>query len=185
MLWIPLWLNLGSRLASSQQQPDPLLDSDSKLGGPAPEDSPSKPLPPLSPPSSVPFKLSTRYGSYLSLLARADVLAIIIAQFCNSWGLYGLISWLPTFYAQNTGGGMGATDYASGSGPGTAEVLFTVAPYLLQGACGVVSGYVGDAIIRERTFGVMTKKIVRARDDRSPTRTLAFECISIEQQCGV
>ena len=38
-----------------------------------------------------------------ALLTKKPVLAIIVAHFCNNWGLYVLLSWLPSYFASELG----------------------------------------------------------------------------------
>ncbi len=59
------------------------------------------------PPSSSPG-LSWSEAKYL--LGRKEVQAILVAQYTQSWGIYGLLSWLPSYY--NKVGGTG--DRAAG-----------------------------------------------------------------------
>ncbi len=33
-----------------------------------------------------------------ALMRRREVWAICVAQYCQSWGMYGLLSWLPSFF---------------------------------------------------------------------------------------
>ena len=37
------------------------------------------------------------------LLSLPSVRAIAMAQYCQSWGMYGLLSWLPSYYTQQFG----------------------------------------------------------------------------------
>jgi len=69
------------------------------------------------------------------LLRRREVLAICGAQYCGSWGLYGLISWLPTFYSDQYG--VPLSDLPQ----------LTFAPYLLQAGVGVAAGFLADRLI--------------------------------------
>ena len=64
----------------------------------------------------------------LPLLQRREVLAICVAQYCGSWGLYGLLSWLPTFFSDYYK--IELQDLAS----------FTLLPYVVQGGVGALTG---------------------------------------------
>lgn len=66
----------------------------------------------------------------LPLLRRREVLAICVAQYCGSWGLYGLLSWLPTFFS----------DYYKVELQDLAS--FTLLPYIVQGGVGALTGFV-------------------------------------------
>lgn len=76
-----------------------------------------------------------RNDTYLevrALLAKREVLAIVVAQYTQSWGLYGLLNWLPT-YIEN--------EFRV---PVSSLASFTALPYLLQGAVGLAAGVVAD-----------------------------------------
>ena len=58
---------------------------------------PSTSSPPSSlPPSSPSSGLSWAEAKYL--LGRKEVQAILVAQYTQAWGIYGLLSWLPSYY---------------------------------------------------------------------------------------
>jgi len=76
-----------------------------------------------------------RNDTYLEvreLLAKREVLAIVVAQYTQSWGLYGLLNWLPTYIEHEF------------RVPVSSMASFTALPYLLQGAVGLASGVVAD-----------------------------------------
>lgn len=64
----------------------------------------------------------------VSILTRREVLAICASQYCQSWGMYGLLNWLPTFFKDFYH--VEIADLAS----------YTLMPYVLQGALGAASG---------------------------------------------
>jgi len=66
------------------------------------------------------------------LLRTRPVAAICVAQYCGSWGLYGLISWLPTFFSERYGV------------PLEGLPALTVAPYALQALVGLAVGAAAD-----------------------------------------
>ena len=66
------------------------------------------------------------------LMMKKEVLAIVVAQYTQSWGLYGLLNWLPSYIEQEFG--VQVSDLA----------YFTALPYLLQGAVGLASGVIAD-----------------------------------------
>lgn len=39
-------------------------------------------------------------AGFIALLKRREVWAIGVAQYCQSWGLYVLLNWLPTFFSE-------------------------------------------------------------------------------------
>eukprot|EP00128_Syssomonas_multiformis_P005964 Colp12_sorted_trinity150504_noHs@24495 len=78
--------------------------------------------------SNVPWKL---------IFSRPEVWAILVNQFCNSWGTYVLISWLPSYYNDVYKVDINEIGY------------FTVLPYICQGIMGVIVGWLGDFAIKK------------------------------------
>jgi len=71
-----------------------------------------------------------------ALVKRREVQAIIVAQYTQSWGLYGIMNWLPSYIEQQFQVPVGNLDQ------------FTVLPYLLQGGVGVMAGICADSAIQ-------------------------------------
>ena len=86
------------------------------------------------------------FEEWSGLIRTREVRAICVAQFAQSWGGYGLLSWLPTYFEEALG--VPVADLAA----------FTVLPYFIQGVLGVGSGLWADALIRE---GKCSVKLVR------------------------
>jgi ACS family sodium-dependent inorganic phosphate cotransporter len=114
LLWLPLWLPL-------------------RIPGPAP----AALRVPGAPGASLSWRASAAaaWAELRPLLSTRPVLALCAAQYCGSYGLYGLISWLPTFFSEQYGV------------PLAGLPALTVAPYLLQGGVGVVAGAWADAAL--------------------------------------
>ena len=72
------------------------------------------------------------------LIKRPAVQAICVAQFAQSWGMYGLLSWLPTYF--HDAQGVELADLAA----------FTFVPYILQGVVGLCVGALADDLINTR-----------------------------------
>jgi len=62
------------------------------------------------------------------------VLAICVAQYTGSWGLYGLLNWLPTYFTDVYGVEVG--DLGG----------YTFVPYVVQGGVGVLAGLAADGL---------------------------------------
>ncbi|KIZ02030.1 major facilitator superfamily transporter [Monoraphidium neglectum] len=69
------------------------------------------------------------------LLAQREVWAICLCQYCQSYGMYGLLTWLPTFFSDYYGVEVG--DLGG----------FTLLPYVVQGGVGAASGALADKMI--------------------------------------
>ena len=76
-----------------------------------------------------------------TLLSSPPVWAIIAAQYGQSWGMIGLLSWLPTYYNQRFGV------------PLESLSNFTVLPYFLQMVVAVSAGFLADHV--RKTFQII------------------------------
>jgi ACS family sodium-dependent inorganic phosphate cotransporter len=111
LLWLPLWLPLsipGARPAAAAA---------------------------ASPEASWSDAAADAWRELAPLLRTSPVRALCAAQYCGSFGLYGLIAWLPTFFSERY-------DIPLAGLP-----ALTVAPYLLQGGVGVAAGAAADALL--------------------------------------
>ncbi|KAF9987720.1 hypothetical protein BGZ75_000191 [Mortierella antarctica] len=82
------------------------------------------------------------------LLARREVWAIIISQFCNSIGFFVMQSWIPTFYLDFYGVDVGKIGY------------YAVLPSAVQGFMGFIAGYLGDLAIQDWNWTPLTVRRV-------------------------
>ena len=80
----------------------------------------------------------TSFAIWTELIRRKEVRAICVAQFTQSWGMYGLLSWLPTYF--NEAQGVDLADLPA----------FTFAPYILQGVVGFGVGMIADDLIHNK-----------------------------------
>lgn len=68
-------------------------------------------------------------------LKQKSVWAIIIAQYTQSWGLLGLLSWLPSYFSDRF------------QVPLSELAVYTTTPYLLQLFGAIAAGYLADTMI--------------------------------------
>ena len=80
------------------------------------------------------------------LLGKPAVWAIILSQYGQGVGMIGLLSWLPTYYAEKF------------NVPLTSLASFTVFPYLLQMGVAVSAGIAADTIIAKGEFSVLSTR---------------------------
>ncbi|ORX90561.1 MFS general substrate transporter, partial [Basidiobolus meristosporus CBS 931.73] len=85
---------------------------------------------------------------WCKILRAKEVWAILINQFCNSWGFYVLLSWLPTYYKDVFNVDLNELGY------------FSVLPYIVQGLVGLASGFIGDYAIYRLGIPVVTVRRV-------------------------
>jgi ACS family sodium-dependent inorganic phosphate cotransporter len=72
---------------------------------------------------------------FTALLRTKPVWAICVAQYTGSWGFYGLLNWLPSFFKDAY-----HLEIAQ-------LATFTLLPYLVQGGVGAGAGIVADALL--------------------------------------
>lgn len=124
LLWLPFWLPVRARNEIAERSSGSASSGADEEGGGAGEASPllgeAKTSPPSSPQAASPSAAGTPRqqqqqqpaagiapaagASVLSaLLRRREVWAICACQYCQSYGMYGLLTWLPTFFADYYG----------------------------------------------------------------------------------
>lgn len=93
LLWLPLWL--PAVMQSSSQSKRRTSDDSTQVHyfvDAAPVLGPARPADAALAGSHMPGR------GFGELMKRREVWAICAAQYCQSWGMYGLINWLPTFF---------------------------------------------------------------------------------------
>ena len=143
LVWIPLWLGFlawarqSKRLGSSSEN----AVAASREGEIADKgDSPS---------------IST-------LLKAPPVWAIIAGQYGQSWGMIGLLSWLPTYYSQRF------------DVPIASLSDFTVLPYFLQLGVSILAGYISDALIGRGVRTLTVRKVLQTVGMLAPAVCLGY-----------
>ena len=112
-----------------------------------------------------------------TLLKKAPVWAIFTAHFCNNWGLYLLIAWLPSYFRD----AMQLSFTNAG--------LYSAAPWLAAFVTGNVGAVIADkaigrgvpiSLVRKLTVGVgllgFAGFLLLVRDVQSPTAALILVC---------
>jgi ACS family sodium-dependent inorganic phosphate cotransporter len=117
--------------------------------------------------------------SVRELLTRPPVWAIFIAHFCNNWGLYLLIAWLPSYFRDAMG-----LSFANAG-------MYAAAPWLAAFAVGNVVAAIADKAIAGGVSLVLVRKLVvgvgllgfacfllLVRDAHSSTGALVLVCMA-------
>jgi len=157
VLWVPAWI--PARFEAVREVEDLARDAEDaedlganaasaiRGGGARRGSSPCDDVSSVSslPSTSAPSPASAGgwFDEWRALVSTRQVRAICTAQFAQSWGMYGLLGWLPTYFEEALGVEMSALP------------AFTVLPYFIQGIVGVGSGLFADALIRERRVSVL------------------------------
>jgi MFS transporter, ACS family, solute carrier family 17 (sodium-dependent inorganic phosphate cotransporter), other len=111
------------------------------------------------------------------LLVKSPVWAIFVAHFCNNWGLYLLIAWLPSYFRE----AMGLSFANAGA--------YAAAPWLAAFAVGNVVAVLADKAIARGVPVVLIRKLIvgigllgfagfllLVREAHSPTSALVLVC---------
>jgi MFS transporter, ACS family, solute carrier family 17 (sodium-dependent inorganic phosphate cotransporter), other len=117
--------------------------------------------------------------SVRKLLTRSPVWAVFIAHFCNNWGLYLLIAWLPSYFRDSMG-----LSFANAG-------LYAAAPWLAAFAVGNVVAAIADKAIAGGVALVLVRKLIvgvgllgfaccllLVRDAHSSTSALLLVCLA-------
>jgi len=149
VFWLPLWLPLNLSEGSARNEQRVALDDDDGEGAIDVEETRRlTSLDEASTPSSTATIAPPPPSSmaiWRELIKRQEVKAICVAQFAQSWGMYGLLSWLPTYFHDAQG-----VELAN-------LAAFTFVPYILQGGVGLAVGVIADDFINTRN--VPTRKV--------------------------
>jgi ACS family sodium-dependent inorganic phosphate cotransporter len=81
------------------------------------------------------------------LLTSSPVWALFTCNYCNCWGFWLILTWLPTYFRENFNADLEHL--------GNLSVL----PYAMQGILGLVVGFLGDYLLRKR---LIQKRILRS-----------------------
>ena len=116
-------------------------------------------------------------ASLRRLLAKPPVWAIFVAHFCNNWGLYLLIAWLPSYFRE----AMGVSFANAGA--------YAAAPWLAAFAAGNGVAVLADKAIARGVSVVLIRKLIvgvgllgfagfllLVREAHSPTSALFLVC---------
>jgi ACS family sodium-dependent inorganic phosphate cotransporter len=116
-------------------------------------------------------------ASLRRLLAKSPVWAVFVAHFCNNWGLYLLIAWLPSYFRDAMG-----VSFANAG-------VYAAAPWLAAFATGNVVAVLADKAIARGATVILIRKLVvgvgllafagfllLVREAHSPTSALVLVC---------
>jgi Major Facilitator Superfamily len=96
------------------------------------------------------------------LLSSRPVWAIMAAQYGQSWGMIGLLSWLPTYYSERF------------HVPLDSLANFTVLPYFLQMIVGISAGLIADKLISSGVRTLTVRKSLQITGMLVPAGCLAL-----------
>lgn len=159
LVWLPLWLPTPVASETMRYQKDE--GEESTVGDREPLDSTHGQIyragqgalgqtNPLVNFQQVRSQLLPELKELLPLFMTKPVLAICIAQYTQSWGMYTLINWLPSFFAEEYNievENLGA---------------YTLGPYIVQALVGLASGPMADALLANGWKTVAVRRIFQS-----------------------
>lgn len=140
LIWLPLWSNFflkptnstSSASADSPYQTYGKKDKVTTVDSSSNSSSEKK--------ESISTSASLLWQQIQQLLQEKSVWAIIIAQYTQSWGLLGLLSWLPSYFSERFQVPIGEL------------ARYTTLPYILQLGGALVAGYLADYLLQNRQW---------------------------------
>jgi len=126
------WYYAGDRPAVPVSSED-VSESDSDATDHAVEESIAKDV-------DIPWRL---------IFSRAPVWAIIVGHFCNNWGLYVLLSWLPSYFSSQLGVNLRSV------------WIFVAPPWIASFLCSNLSGWIADRMIVSGYSVTFTRKTMQ------------------------
>lgn len=143
LLWLPFWLPLNVYGQFSEGS------SSSRGDKPSPSDGANveqQSLLSAAGRGSSSGAVSTTTG-FRALLRRREVWAICVCQYSQSYAMYGLLSWLPTFFSEYYEVQVG--DLAG----------YTLLPYFVQGVVGLGTGALADQMLTQWGWSVRSVRV--------------------------
>ena len=83
------------------------------------------------------------------IFSKAPVWAIIVGHFCNNWGLYVLLSWLPSYFASQLGVNLRSV------------WIFIAPPWIASFLVSNVAGWIADRMIASGRSVTFTRKFLQ------------------------
>jgi MFS transporter, ACS family, solute carrier family 17 (sodium-dependent inorganic phosphate cotransporter), other len=95
-----------------------------------------------------------------SILSHMPVWAIIVAHFCNNWGLYVLLSWLPSYFSSQLGVNLGAV------------WLYVAPPWIANFLGSNLAGWLADRMIARGASVTRVRKLMQTVGFAGPAAAL-------------
>ena len=118
-------------------------------------DQPGKPFDPAIPERGIRSKIPWR-----RILGEKSVWAIIVAHFCNNWGLYVLLAWLPSYFSSQLGINLRAV------------WIYISLPWIANFLTGNVAGWLADRMIASGRSVTYVRKSMQVVGSAGPAIAL-------------
>lgn len=95
------------------------------------------------------------------IFSRVPVWAIIVAHFCNNWGLYVLLSWLPSYFSSQLGVNLRSV------------WIYVAPPWVAMFLCSNIAGWIADRMIASAYSVTFTRKVMQTIGFLGPALALS------------
>jgi ACS family sodium-dependent inorganic phosphate cotransporter len=119
------------------------------------DDQPSKPLDP-----AIPEQGTTNRIPWRRIMRKRAVWAVIVAHFCNNWGLYVLLAWLPSYFSSQLGINLRAV------------WIYISLPWIANFLVGNVAGWLADRMIASGRSVTFVRKSMQVVGSAGPAIAL-------------
>ena len=107
------------------------------------------------------------------IFSKSPVWAIVIGHFCNNWGLYVLLSWLPSYFASQLGVNLRSV------------WLYVAPPWIAMFLASNVSGWIADRMITSGYSVTFTRKLMQTIGFLGPAIALGLLAATSEAVTAV
>ena len=95
------------------------------------------------------------------IFSKVPVWAIIVGHFCNNWGLYVLLSWLPSYFSSQLGVNLRSV------------WIYVAPPWIAMFLCSNIAGWIADRMIVSGYSVTFTRKLMHTIGFLGPALALA------------
>lgn len=96
------------------------------------------------------------------IFSKAPVWAIVVGHFCNNWGLYVLLSWLPSYFASQLDVNLRSV------------WIYVAPPWIASFVVSNIAGWIGDRMIRSGRSVTFTRKALQSIGFLGPAVALSL-----------
>jgi ACS family sodium-dependent inorganic phosphate cotransporter len=97
-----------------------------------------------------------------AIFSKSPVWAIVVGHFCNNWGLYVLLSWLPSYFSSQLGVNLRSV------------WIFVAPPWIASFLVSNLAGWIADRMIISGSSITATRKIMQSVGFLGPAIALGF-----------
>jgi len=106
--------------------------------------------------------ISVRAIPWRLLMSKPQVWAIVVAHFCHNWGLFILLTWMPTYYNQVLGMDLAKSGF------------YSVLPWFAMAISANVGGWLADAMVKRGVGIGKVRKVMQTVGFMGPAVALTI-----------